>query len=78
MHHSAVGWLGGIDPRHRRRIIAAAIAIGCEKMREGSDSMRKGIVPMERWNPKMLNPNGTYAESSIENVSNRKNEMTPT
>jgi hypothetical protein len=33
----------------------------------------KGIVPMERWNPKMSNPNGTYAGSSIENVSNRKN-----
>jgi hypothetical protein len=32
----------------------------------------KGIVPIERWNPKMLNPNRTYAGSSIKNVSNRK------
>ncbi len=31
MHRSAVGWLGGIDPRHQRRIIAAAIGVGCEK-----------------------------------------------
>jgi hypothetical protein len=31
MHHGAVGWLGDIDPRHRRRIIAAAIGVGCEK-----------------------------------------------
>jgi hypothetical protein len=26
-----VGWLGDIDPRHQRRIIAAAIGVGCEK-----------------------------------------------
>jgi hypothetical protein len=26
-----VGWLSGIDPRHRRGIIAAAIGVGCEK-----------------------------------------------
>jgi hypothetical protein len=26
----------------------------------------------------LLNPNGTYAGSSIENVSNGKKEMTPT
>jgi hypothetical protein len=26
----------------------------------------------------MLNPNGTYAGSSIKNVSNGKKEMTPT
>ena len=31
MHRSAVGWSGNIDPRHRRRIIAAAIGVGCEK-----------------------------------------------
>ena len=31
MHCGAVGWLGDIDPRHRRRIIAAAIGVGCEK-----------------------------------------------
>jgi hypothetical protein len=29
--HGAMGWLGDIDPRHQRRIIAAAIGIGCEK-----------------------------------------------
>jgi hypothetical protein len=26
-----VGWSSGIDPRHPRRIIAAAIDVGCEK-----------------------------------------------
>ena len=31
MHRGAVGWLSGIDPRHRRRIIATAIGVGCEK-----------------------------------------------
>jgi hypothetical protein len=31
MHSGAVGWLGNIDPRHRRRIIAAAIGVGYEK-----------------------------------------------
>jgi hypothetical protein len=31
MHCGAVGWLSDIDPRHRRRIIAAAIGVGCEK-----------------------------------------------
>ncbi len=31
LHCGAVGWLSGIDPRHRRRIIAAAIGVGCEK-----------------------------------------------
>jgi hypothetical protein len=44
----------------------------------GVGCYEKGIVPMERWNPKMLHPNGTYAGSSIKNVSNRKKEMTPT
>jgi hypothetical protein len=44
----------------------------------GVSCYEKGIVPMEQWNPKMLNPNGTYAKSSIENISNRKKEMTPT
>jgi hypothetical protein len=44
----------------------------------GVGCYEKGIVPMERWNPKMLNPNGTYTESSIKNVSNRTKEMTPT
>jgi hypothetical protein len=32
VHHSAVEWLGGIDPRHQRRIIAAGIGVGCEKV----------------------------------------------
>jgi hypothetical protein len=31
MHCGAVGWSGDINPRHRRRIIAAAIGVGCEK-----------------------------------------------
>ncbi len=31
MHCSAVRDLGDIDPRHQRRIIAAAIGVGCEK-----------------------------------------------
>ncbi len=44
----------------------------------GVGCYEKGIVPKEQWNPNMLNPNGTYAESSIENISNGKKEMTPT
>jgi hypothetical protein len=31
VHCSAMRDLGDIDPRHRRRIIAAAIGVGCEK-----------------------------------------------
>jgi hypothetical protein len=31
VHCSVVGWSGGIDPRHQRRIIAAAIGVGYEK-----------------------------------------------
>jgi hypothetical protein len=31
MHRGAVEWLGDVNPRHRRRIIAAAIGVGCEK-----------------------------------------------
>jgi hypothetical protein len=27
-------WLADINPRHQRRIIAAAIGVGCQKMRE--------------------------------------------
>jgi hypothetical protein len=42
----------------------------------GVGCYEKGIVPKEWWNPKMLNLNGTYAGSSIENVSNGKIEMT--
>ncbi len=44
----------------------------------GVGCFEKGIVPKEQWNPKMLNPNGTYAGSSIKNVSNGKEEITPT
>ncbi len=33
VHRSAVRDLGDIDPRHQRRIIAAAIGVGCEKER---------------------------------------------
>jgi hypothetical protein len=44
----------------------------------GVSCYEKGIVPKEQWNPKMLNPNGTYSGSSIKNVSNGKKEMTPT
>jgi hypothetical protein len=44
----------------------------------GVGCYERGIVPKEQWNPKMLNPNGTYAGSSIKNISNRKKEMTPT
>jgi hypothetical protein len=44
----------------------------------GVGCYEKRIVPKERWNPKMLNPNGTYAGSSIKNVSIGKKEMTPT
>jgi hypothetical protein len=44
----------------------------------GVSCYEKGIVPMEHWNPKMLNPNRTYVGSSIKIVSNRKKEMTPT
>ncbi len=44
----------------------------------GVGCYEKGIVPKEQWNPKMLNPNGTYAGSSIKNDSNGKKEMTPT
>jgi hypothetical protein len=31
VHRSAVGRSAGIDPRHRWRIIPAAIGVGCEK-----------------------------------------------
>ncbi len=31
MHRGAVRDSGNIDPRHQRRIIAAAIGVGCEK-----------------------------------------------
>ncbi len=31
VHHGAVRDSGDINPRHQRRIIAAAIGVGCEK-----------------------------------------------
>ncbi len=31
MHRGAMRDSGNIDPRHQRRIIAAAIGVGCEK-----------------------------------------------
>jgi hypothetical protein len=55
-----VGWSGNIDPRHQRRIIAAAIGVGCEKREvligsfllekdEEREDRRNGTK--ERWNP---------------------------
>ncbi len=44
----------------------------------GVGCYEKGIVPKEQWNSKMLNLNGTYARSSIKNVSNGKKEIKPT
>ncbi len=48
------------------------------KKEGGVGCYEKGIVPKEQWNPKMLNPNGTYTGNSNENISNGKKEMTPT
>ncbi len=55
-----VGWLSGIDPRHQRRIIAAAIGVGCEKeggvnqasflLEKDEDRARRNGTK-ERWNP---------------------------
>jgi hypothetical protein len=49
-------------------------------MRKGLAAMRRGLYLRNDGilRPKMLNPNGTYAGSSIKNISNRKKEMTPT
>jgi hypothetical protein len=75
----AVPWGGqstliqGIEGRSLLMLLVLAV-----KNEIGVGCYEKGIVPKERWNPKMLNPNGTYAGSSIKNVSNRKKEMTPT
>jgi hypothetical protein len=44
----------------------------------GVGCYEKGIELKEQWNPKMLNPYGTYAGSIIKNISNGKKEMTPT
>ena len=38
----------------------------------GVGCYEKGIVPKEQWNPKRLNPKGTYVGSGIKNVSNGK------
>jgi hypothetical protein len=45
------------------------------KNKGGVGCYEKGIVPKKRWNPKMLNPNGTYAESSIKKGSNGKKKL---
>ncbi len=78
-HCIAVPWGGwatliqGIEGGSLLLLLVLAV-----KNEGGVGCYEKGIVPKERWNPKMLNPNGTYTGSSIKNVSNRKKEMTPT
>ena len=47
MHRGAVGWSGNIDPRHRRRIIAAAIGVGCEK-EGGVDQSIRGLFLLKK------------------------------
>ncbi len=50
----SVGWAGNINPRHRRRIIAAAIGVGCQKeggvgsffLEKNEEKKIEGIVPM--------------------------------
>jgi hypothetical protein len=49
-----VGWAGDINPRHQRRIIAAAIGVGCLKeggvgsffLEKDEEKRIEGIVPM--------------------------------
>jgi hypothetical protein len=49
-----VGWAGNIDPRHQRRIIAAAIGVGCQKeggvgsffLEKDEEKRIEEIVPM--------------------------------
>ena len=50
MHCGAVGWLGDIDPRHRRRIIAAAIGVGCEKREVSGLSFLRKMSKEDRRN----------------------------
>ncbi len=54
LHCGAMGWAGNIDPRHQRRIIAAAIGVGCQKeggvgsffLEKDEEKRIEGIVPM--------------------------------
>ncbi len=49
-----MGWAGNIDPRHQRRIIAAAIGVGCQKeggvgsffLEKDEEKRIEEIVPM--------------------------------
>ena len=44
----------------------------------GVGCYEKGIVPMERWNPKMLNPNEHTQEAVSKTFLTGKKEMMPT
>jgi hypothetical protein len=54
------------------KVLTLLLLVLAAKNEGGVGCYEKGIVPMEQWNPKMLNPNGTYAGSRIKNISNRK------
>ncbi len=44
----------------------------------GVGCYEKGIVPIERWIPKILHPNGTYAQEAVlKTFLTEKKEMTP-
>jgi hypothetical protein len=45
-----VRWLSGIDPRHQRRIIAAAIGVGCEKREVSGLSFLRKMSKEDRRN----------------------------
>ena len=45
-----VGWLSGIDPRHQRRIIAAAIGVDCEKREMSGLSYLRKMMKEDRRN----------------------------
>jgi hypothetical protein len=70
------GWAASIQGTEGGSLLLLLVL--AVKNEGGVGCYEKGIVPMERWNPKMLHPNGTFAGSSIENISNRKKGMTPT
>jgi hypothetical protein len=54
LHYGAIEWVGNINPRHQRRIIAAAIGVGCQKeegagsffLEKDEEKRIEGIVPM--------------------------------
>jgi hypothetical protein len=71
MHRGAMGWSGDINPSIKGGSLLLLLVLAV-KNEGGVCCYEKGIVPKEQLNPKMLNPNGTYAGSSIKNVSNRK------